>query len=83
MNIEDVYMTLSQADIYADLRKRQVVILSDNFKEIYKTEKFYGDDMVYLYYDKEEEYYHLIDDINAATNDFKRNRKWCKCCNKS
>ena len=26
---------------------------------------------------------HYIDDINSATNDLKRNRKWCKCCNKS
>jgi hypothetical protein len=83
MGIESVSMSFAQSDIFANLRKRQVVILSDNFFEIYKTETFYGDDIVYLYYDKEAEHYHYIDDINSATNDLKRNKKWCKCCNKS
>ena len=83
MKIDNTSMSFVDAEIYANLRKRQVVILSELFQEIYKTENFYGDDIVYLYYDSNNKHYHFIEDVNSATNDMERNRTWCKCCNKS
>lgn len=75
-------MSFIDFNIYANLRKKQVVILGGLFVEMYKTETEY-DDYIYIYWDEKIKHYHFIHDINAATNDKSRNNKWCKSCNKS
>jgi hypothetical protein len=75
-------MAFTDFDKWADIHSKQVNILSDMFQEIYKTETEYID-RIYLYYDAKQEHYHYINDVNSATNDMERNRKWCFNCNKS
>jgi len=75
-------MSFTDFEKYATLRKVQVVILSEMFKQIYETETVFND-KVYLYYDSKIEHYHYIHNINSATNDVSRNSKWCEGCNKS
>lgn len=78
------YTSMSHEDFnkYAQLRKRQVVVLGHSFNVLYETEHkyFYK---VYIFWDGEINHYHYIHDINAATNDSSRNSKWCFNCNKS
>ena len=75
-------MSFCDFEIWADLEKKQVVILSEMFIEAYKTATNY-EDKIYLYYDTSIQHYHFIHDINSATNDLSGNHKWCKHCNKS
>jgi hypothetical protein len=75
-------MSFTDFDKYANLRKKQVIILSEMFQEAYSTEIVYPDKM-YLYYDSKINHYHFIQDVNAATNDICRNSKWCHSCHKS
>ena len=75
-------MSFTDFDKWSDLRHKQVVILSEMFKEIYQTEVVYPE-KVYIYYDSKIQHYHYIHDINSATNDICRNSKWCKSCHKS
>jgi len=75
-------MTFIDFEIYADLRKVQVIILSGLFVEMYATPTEY-EKQVYIYYDTSISHYHYIHDVNSATNDSKRNNKWCKYCRKS
>jgi hypothetical protein len=75
-------MTFIDFEKYADLRKVQIIILSGLFVEMYCTPTEY-EKQVYLYYDTTINHYHYIHDVNSATNDSKRNNKWCKACRKS
>lgn len=80
----DLFQKMNFVDFekYADLRKKQIIIIGWDFNVLYETEKDYMDKS-YLYYDGKIEHYHFIHDINSATNDISRNSKWCKACNKS
>lgn len=75
-------MSFTDFEKYATLYEKKVVILSRVFSVIYETEKKYKTE-IYLYFDESIEHYHYINDINAATNDVSRNKKWCKICKKS
>ena len=75
-------MSLTDFDKWADLRHKQVIILSELFLFLYSTEIEYPE-KVYIYYDSTIEHYHFIHNINAATNDSSRNSKWCSSCHKS
>jgi hypothetical protein len=75
-------MSFLDFDIYADKRRKQVIILSGLFVEMYSTPTEY-EEQIYIYYDTAINHYHFIHDINAASNDSKRNNKWCKHCKKS
>jgi hypothetical protein len=75
-------MTYLDFQIYADLRKVQVIIVAGLFVEMFSTATEY-EQQVYIYHDTAAQHYHYINDINAASNDSKRNNKWCKYCRKS
>lgn len=75
-------MSFLDFDDYADKRRKQVIILSGLFVEMYSTPTEY-EEQLYIYYDTAINHYHFIHDINAASNDSKRNNKWCKACKKS
>jgi len=75
-------MTFIDFDKYADNRKKQVIILSGLFVVMYETPTEYTD-QIYIYYDTAINHYHFIHDINSASNDSKRNNKWCQYCKKS
>jgi len=76
-------MSFTDFEIWANIRHRQVVILSDLFHPIYMTEHEYPNEKVYLYYDAKIEHYHHISNVNALTNNISRNYKWCVPCNAS
>lgn len=67
---------------YADSRQKQIIIVSGLFVVMYETSTEYNE-QIYIYYDTAINHYHFIHDINAASNDSKRNNKWCKYCKKS
>lgn len=75
-------MNFTDFDKYADNRKIQVIILTGLWVELYVTPTEY-EEQIYLYYDMAMKHYHYLHDINAATNDSKRQNKWCKSCRKS
>jgi len=75
-------MTFIDFDKYAENRKLQVIILSGLWVEMYATPTEY-EEQIYLYYDMSMKHYYYLHDINSATNDSKRNNKWCKACRKS
>lgn len=69
-------------DIYADKERKQIIILSGLFVEMYSTPTEYTE-KIYIYHDTAINHYHFIHDINAASNDSKCNNKWCHYCRKS
>ena len=75
-------MSFIDFDLWANLRKKQVIILSDMFQVVYTTEIEYPV-KIYIYYDCKIKHYHYIHNVNAGTNDVCRNSKWCSSCNKS
>lgn len=75
-------MSFIDFDKYANARQKQVIILSGLFVEMYSTPTEY-EEQIYIYYDTSIKHYHYINDINSASNDSKRNNKWCKYCLKS
>jgi hypothetical protein len=81
LNVKD-RMSFLDFNIYADKRRKQIIIVSGLFVEMYSTPTEY-EEQIYIYYDTSINHYHFIHDINSASNDSKRNNKWCNICKKS
>ena len=66
---------------FEDYKEKQVIIMGKNDDVLYRT-KVQCDDKVFLYYDFENEHYHLITNMNTftRTSGCQRTTMWCDKC---
>jgi len=62
--------------------KYNINIVSDFYTIIYETQNEEAEEIIYLFYDKKIEHYHLITNIEAFMNDKQGHYKYCFDCKK-
>lgn len=78
----DRRMTFIDFEVYSKMVEKHIIIITQFNTILYETDDEY-EQQLYIYYDQKQSHYHYINDINAFTNDSKRQYKWCFKCNKS